>query len=80
MRFVLSIGRTALLCLVTSSPALAAHYNPLPEGQYPLPPSLSNETAQPECGFAAEEGFGPNGFQWCDRKNIYPRPLPGYRR
>ena len=44
------------------------------QGQYPLPPSLSHRTAQPECGFAAIEDWGPNGFQWCDSKNMYPRP------
>jgi hypothetical protein len=42
------------------------------QGQYPLPPSLSHRTAQPECGFAAIEDWGPNGFQWCDPKNMNP--------
>ena len=42
------------------------------QGQYPLPPSLSHRTAQPECGFAAIEDWGPNGFQWCDSKNMNP--------
>jgi hypothetical protein len=42
------------------------------QGQYPLPPSL--RTAQPECGFAATEDWRPNGFQWCDSKNMYPVP------
>jgi hypothetical protein len=27
--------------------------------------------ALPECGFAATESFGPNGFQLCDGRNIY---------
>jgi hypothetical protein len=40
------------------------------QGQYPLQPSLSHRTAQPECGFAAIEDWGPNGFQWCDSKNM----------
>jgi hypothetical protein len=43
------------------------------QGQYPLHPSLSDRTAQPECGFAATEDWGPNGFQWCDSKSINPR-------
>jgi hypothetical protein len=42
------------------------------QGQYPLPPSLTHRTAQPECGFAAIEDWGPNGFQWCDSKNMNP--------
>jgi hypothetical protein len=44
------------------------------QGQYPLQPSLSDRTAQPECGFAATEDWGPNGFQWCDPKSMNPRP------
>ena len=44
------------------------------QGQYPLQPSLSDRTAQPECGFAATEDWGPNGFQWCDSKSMNPRP------
>ena len=44
------------------------------EGQYPPPPSLSDRTVQPECGFSATESWGPNGFQWCDPKNIYRTP------
>lgn len=43
-------------------------------GQYPMQPSLSNRTAQPECGFAATQDWGPNGFQWCDSKNMNPSP------
>jgi len=43
-------------------------------GQYPMQPSLSNRTAQPECGFAAMEDWGPNGFQWCDSKSMNPSP------
>jgi hypothetical protein len=44
------------------------------QGQYPLQPSLSDRTAQPECGFAATQDWGPNGFQWCDPKSMNPRP------
>ena len=43
-------------------------------GQYPMQPSLSNRTAQPECGFAAMEDWGQNGFQWCDSKSMNPSP------
>jgi hypothetical protein len=43
-------------------------------GQYPMQPSLSNRTAQPECGFAATQDWGPNGFQWCDSKSMNPSP------
>ena len=47
------------------------------QGQYPLHPGLSDRTAQPECGFAATEDWGPNGFQWCDSKSMNPK-LPIY--
>jgi len=43
------------------------------EGQYPLQSSLGDRTAQPQCGFAATQDWGPNGFQWCDSKNIHPK-------
>jgi len=49
-------------------------------GQYPMQPSLSNRTAQPECGFAATEDWGPNGFQWCDSKSMNPRPQISHSR
>jgi len=44
------------------------------QGQYQLQSSLGDRTAQPQCGFAATQDWGPNGFQWCDSKNIYPKP------
>ena len=40
-------------------------------GQYPAPPALANRMALPECGFAATESWGPNGFQYCDSRNVY---------
>jgi hypothetical protein len=61
-----------LICVACSSTAFAKPWTY--EGQYPLPPSLDNRTAAPECGFAATESWGPNGFQYCDSKNVYPRP------
>jgi hypothetical protein len=74
MRYRLPTVTAALMCVVCSSAAFASPYDWSYQGQYPLPPSLSNRTAQPECGFAATENWGPNGFQWCDSKNMYPRP------
>jgi hypothetical protein len=67
----LSIG-VALICVLSGAPASARTQGWSYPGQYPLPRSLSNRTAQPECGFAAIESYGPNGFQGCDPKNIYP--------
>jgi hypothetical protein len=78
MRYRLPTVTAALMCVVYSSAAFASPYEWSYQGQYALPPSLSNRTAQPECGFAATENWGPNGFQWCDSKNMYPRP-PIYR-
>src|SRR6266480_3040693 len=74
MRFPLLAVRVAVACGIGCSPAYAATYQWPYDGQAPLPPSLSDQTAQPECGFAATESWGPNGFQWCDPKNVYPGP------
>jgi hypothetical protein len=40
-------------------------------GQQAASPALAAEMALPECGFAATESFGPNGFQLCDSRNVY---------
>jgi hypothetical protein len=74
MKLHLFAVRVALASGISCSPAYAAGYHWPYEGQAPLPPSLSDQTAQPECGFAATESWGQNGFQWCDPKNIYPNP------
>ncbi len=74
MKLALFVVRAAVACGISCSPAYAAPYHWPYQGQAPLPPSLSGQTAQPECGFAATESWGPNGFQWCDPKNIYPSP------
>jgi hypothetical protein len=81
MKLHLFTIRVALAFGISCSPAYAAAYWPY-EGQAPLPPNLSDQTAQPECGFAATESWGQNGFQWCDPKNIYPNPwgARSYRR
>jgi hypothetical protein len=42
-------------------------------GQYPAPPAFADHLALPACGFAATESWGPNGFQYCDPRNIFPR-------
>jgi hypothetical protein len=41
------------------------------QGQYPAPPELAARSALPACGFAAIESFGPNGFQYCDARNVH---------
>ena len=48
-------------------PSLAA---PSDQGQRTVPPSIANQLALPDCGFAATESWGPNGFQYCDPRNI----------
>jgi hypothetical protein len=48
-------------------PSLAA---PSDQGQRPAPPSITSQLALPDCGFAATESWGPNGFQYCDPRNI----------
>jgi hypothetical protein len=40
-------------------------------GQRPAPPSVAAQTALPECGFAATETWGGNGFQYCDPRNVH---------
>jgi hypothetical protein len=77
MKFRLFIVATALMYVVCSSAGFAGRYGWWYQGQYRAPQSLSNRTALPECGFAATQNFGPNGFQWCDSKNMYPRPRSG---
>src|SRR6266702_2707740 len=74
MRLPLLAVRVAVACGIGCSPAYAATYQWPYDGKAPLPPSLSDQTAQPECGFAATASWGPNGFQWCDPKNVYPSP------
>jgi len=64
----LLLASIAVVALAT--PAFAIKVNPN------LSPTLSYQTAQPECGFAATEDFGPNGYQLCDPKNVSPRPRP----
>jgi hypothetical protein len=64
---------TAALAAPTGNSAFAQFLN---QGQYPAPPWIANRMALPECGFAATERWGPNGFQYCDPKNIYPPLYP----
>jgi hypothetical protein len=58
---------TAALCAAFGGAAFAhtPHY-----GQYPAPPAVAAQSALPECGFAATESWGPNGFQYCDARNV----------
>ena len=50
------------------APAFAQSYH---GGQHAAPPSLAAQLALPACGFAAAESWGPNGFQYCDPRNIH---------
>jgi hypothetical protein len=74
MRYRLPAVTAALMSVVCTSAAFASPYDWSYQGQYPSPPSLTAQSAQPDCGFAATESWGPNGFQWCDARNVYPRP------
>jgi hypothetical protein len=40
------------------------------DGQRPAPPAIAAQSALPQCGFAAIESWGPNGFQYCDSRNV----------
>jgi hypothetical protein len=40
------------------------------QGQRAAPPSIASQLVLPDCGFAATESWGPNGFQYCDPRNI----------
>jgi len=53
---------------VVTAPAFARSFH---GGQYPAPPFVAAESALPECGFAATESWGSNGFQYCDPRNIH---------
>lgn len=57
----------AVLSAVTA-PAFARSFD---GGQYPAPRSVAAQSALPECGFAATESWGPNGFQYCDPRNVH---------
>jgi hypothetical protein len=56
----------AVLGAITAPAFARSHHG----GQYPAPPSVAAESALPECGFAATESWGSNGFQYCDPRNI----------
>ena len=66
--------KVMLIGLVLSASAgELAFAAPVPYGQYPASPSRASESALPDCGFAATESWGPNGFQYCDPRNVYGR-------
>jgi len=50
------------------------------QGQYPAPPAIAAQSALPDCGFAAIESWGPNGFQYCDSRNVHDDAASGYDR
>lgn len=58
----------AAMISVLAAPAFAqSRY----AGQYPAPPSIAAQSALPDCGFAATETWGQNGFQYCDSRNVH---------
>ena len=71
------VASTALFAQTFANPQypyLTDSRNRVDQDKYPLQPNLGDRGAQPQCGFAATEDWGPNGFQWCDSKNMYPKP------
>jgi hypothetical protein len=63
-----SIFAAAALASVIAMPAFAqSRYG----GQRPAPPWVAAQTALPDCGFAATETWGENGFQYCDARNVH---------
>lgn len=71
MRRQLLMLATALACFAGGSQAFAEARG---SGQYPAAPATAEQLALPECGFAATESWGPNGLQYCDPDNVYPKP------
>jgi hypothetical protein len=57
--------------VLSASAGELAFAAPVPYGQYPASPSHASKSALPDCGFAATESWGPNGFQYCDPRNVY---------
>ena len=66
MRYA-AFALVTLLTVLGSKASFAAYQG----GQQPAPPEVAARMALPECGFAATESWGPNGFQLCDGRNIY---------
>jgi hypothetical protein len=59
--------------MLAASAGELAFAAPVHYGQYPASPARASESALPDCGFAATESWGPNGFQYCDARNVYGR-------
>jgi hypothetical protein len=67
MKYV-AFALATLFTAVGSQPSFAAYRQ---AGQQAAPPALAAQMALPDCGFAATESYGPNGFQLCDGRNVY---------
>ena len=65
------IGMVLVASLANLASAARIH-----DGQYPATSERARAFALPDCGFAATESWGPNGFQYCDAGNEYPRAHP----
>jgi hypothetical protein len=57
------------MTILAGTPSFAAWQG----GQQAAPPAVAAQSALPECGFAATESWGTNGFQLCDARNVRPR-------
>ena len=69
MRLTFLFAAATVACCSSGASAQTCY-----DGQCPAPPELAARMALPECGFAATKRWGSNGFQWCDARNMYPRP------
>ena len=58
---------TLTLSAASSGAGLAAYYQ-------------GGQQALPECGFAATEDWGANGYQACDARNVYSSPNRNWPR
>ena len=68
MRYA-AFALVTLLTVLGSKDSFAAYRG----GQQAAPPGVAARMALPDCGFAATESWGPNGFQLCDARNVYGR-------
>ena len=63
---------TLIALTLAASAGQFAFAAPILQGQAPAPPGFVSQNALPDCGFAATESWGSNGFQYCDSRNVYP--------
>ena len=63
-----SMSSSPVLALATNSSERPAYSV---NGQQEAAPALAARMALPDCGFAATESWGANGYQLCDGRNVH---------